>query len=180
MWPWRPSGGKVKTRALSNTCRIWFCLSNAGEFSFWGLTASPLGSKPRRSLRKGVLCVRACSLHSPPPVGKWPLFKNTQNALIFRVVHMTFTARFVKNSDLSLKGLFFASKEKNLKNKTSHLWKNNCFFPFTCWWGYSYPLIIRSSKTFTSTLSQRISNNQEEILVLQQQVKQKRNGSRTA
>lgn len=62
---------------------------------------SPLKQAQEELEDVGSVCVDL--LPALPP----PLFKNIQNVLISRVVHMIFTACFVKNSDLSLKGLFF-------------------------------------------------------------------------
>lgn len=141
-------GVTIKTKECFETLTwIWFCLSNAREFtgitrkfSILGLMAPALWTKSRKGLRNLVLWVWICSLHFSPPVFKWLLFKNIHNTLNFGVVRIISTAHFIKNSISSLKGLFFCLKEKNLKNEVSHLWKTNCFS--TLWWGYRYLLII--------------------------------------
>lgn len=113
-------GVTIKTKECFETLTwIWFCLSNAREFtgitrkfSILGLKAPPLWTKSRKGLRNLVLWVWICSLHFSPPVFKWLLFKNIHNTLIFRVVRMISTAHFIKNSISSLKGLFFVLKKK--------------------------------------------------------------------
>lgn len=76
----------------------------------------------------------------PPPLVKWPLFKNTHNVLIFRVVHVIFTACFVKNSVLRLKGLlFFLTQKKKSEEQDIPFVKKQLFLPLDLLMGLQLP-----------------------------------------
>lgn len=140
MWPGRPSGGKVKTSALKHLQGLVLPIK-CWEFSFGGLTGSPLLSKPRESLRKWVLCVRACSLHSAPPLFKWPLFKTLQMRwfsewftwLLLPVLLKILS--YVWNNFF----FFFCLKRKYLKNKTFPFVKKQLFLPLYLLMGLQSP-----------------------------------------
>lgn len=75
----------------------------------------------------------------PPPLVKRPLCKNTHNVLIFRVVRVMFTACFVKNSVLSLKGLFFLTQRKKSEEQDIPFVKKQLFLPLDLLMGLQLP-----------------------------------------
>lgn len=87
---------RLRQGCFKTLAGIWFCLRNAGEFTGY-MTIFHLGvNSPttlNESLRNWVLRVWICSLYSPPLV-KCLFFKNIQNVLIFRVLHMIFYCPF--------------------------------------------------------------------------------------